>query len=59
MEKFGAHVVDTDSEQAGYEASSDMMDVLMELMQVRGVPGYIRSDDGPEFIAAARGITYG
>jgi len=31
----------------------DVLDVLTELMLVRGVPRHIRSDNGPEFIAAA------
>jgi putative transposase len=31
----------------------DIVDVLIELVQMRGVPGHIRSDNGPEFIAAA------
>jgi len=30
-----------------------VLDVLMEVFVTRGVPGYIRSDNGPEFIAAA------
>ena len=33
--------------------ASDVVDVLVELSSVRGVPGHIRSDNGPEFIAAA------
>jgi transposase InsO family protein len=33
--------------------ATDMVDVLIELVQVRGVPGHIRSDNGPEFIAEA------
>jgi transposase InsO family protein len=33
--------------------ASDVLDVLSELMLVRGVPGHIRSDNGPEFIARA------
>ncbi len=31
----------------------DVLDVLSELMLIRGVPGHIRSDNGPEFIAEA------
>ena len=31
----------------------DVLDVLSELMLIRGVPGHIRSDNGPEFIAQA------
>jgi len=31
----------------------DVIDVLEYLFTVRGVPGFIRSDNGPEFIAAA------
>lgn len=30
-----------------------MIDVLSELFVLRGVPGHIRSDNGPEFIAEA------
>ncbi len=33
--------------------STDVIDVLTDLFILRGVPGYIRSDDGPEFIAEA------
>jgi putative transposase len=33
--------------------SSDVIDVLADLFILRGVPGYIRSDNGPEFIATA------
>lgn len=33
--------------------STDVIDVLIELMHVRGVPEHIRSDNGPEFIAKA------
>jgi len=33
--------------------ATDMVDVLIELVQMRGVPGHIRSDNGPEFIAQA------
>lgn len=33
--------------------SEDVIDVLVELFAVRGVPGHIRSDNGPEFIARA------
>lgn len=33
--------------------ATDMVDVLIELVQSRGVPGHIRSDNGPEFIAEA------
>ena len=31
----------------------DVIDVLMELVQTRGIPQHIRSDNGPEFIATA------
>ena len=31
----------------------DVIDVLSDLSILRGVPGHIRSDDGPEFIAKA------
>ena len=31
----------------------DVIDVLSDLFILRGVPGYIRSDNGPEFIAKA------
>jgi len=33
--------------------SIDVIDVLTDLFILRGVPAYIRSDNGPEFIAAA------
>jgi putative transposase len=33
--------------------AADVIDVLAELFIVRGVPGHIRSDNGPEFIATA------
>lgn len=33
--------------------ASDVIDVLTQLMLIRGVPGHIRSDNGPEFIAHA------
>ena len=33
--------------------SVKVIDVLIELFQIRGVPGHIRSDNGPEFIANA------
>ncbi len=33
--------------------STDVIDVLSELFILRGVPGHIRSDNGPEFIATA------
>jgi len=33
--------------------SRDVIDVLKYLFSVRGVPGFIRSDNGPEFIANA------
>jgi transposase InsO family protein len=32
--------------------STDVIDVLTELFLLRGIPGYVRSDNGPEFIAA-------
>ena len=34
-------------------ASGDVIDVLIELFHVRGVPRHVRSDNGPEFIAKA------
>ncbi len=33
--------------------STDVIDVLCELLLARGIPGHIRSDNGPEFIAEA------
>ncbi len=33
--------------------SADVIDVLTDLFIVRGIPGYIRSDNGPEFVADA------
>ena len=33
--------------------SSDVIDVLSDLFILRGVPGFIRSDNGPEFVAQA------
>ena len=33
--------------------AGDVIDVLIELAAVRGVPGHVRSDNGPEFIATA------
>ena len=33
--------------------SIDVIDVLSELFVLRGVPGHIRSDNGPEFVAEA------
>ncbi len=33
--------------------SSDVIDVLSDLFMARGTPGFIRSDNGPEFVAVA------
>ena len=33
--------------------SAEVIDVLSDLFILRGTPGYIRSDNGPEFIAVA------
>jgi putative transposase len=33
--------------------STDVIDVLSDLFLLRGVPGHVRSDDGPEFVAKA------
>jgi transposase InsO family protein len=33
--------------------SEDVIDVLIELFHVRGIPKHVRSDNGPEFIAKA------
>lgn len=33
--------------------ATDVLDVLRELIAIRGVPGHIRCDNGPEFIANA------
>ena len=33
--------------------SQDVIDVLKELILIRGTPGHVRSDNGPEFIAKA------
>ncbi len=35
--------------------SEDVIDTLAELFAMRGVPGHIRSDNGPEFVALAIG----
>ena len=34
-------------------SSADVIDVLADLFIARGTPGYVRSDNGPEFIATA------
>ena len=34
--------------------AADAIDVLAEVFIIRGVPGHVRSDNGPEFIAKAR-----
>ena len=39
--------------------SVDVIDVLTELLRVRGTPQHIRSDNGPEFIAQAIGAWLG
>jgi transposase InsO family protein len=33
--------------------SADVIDVLADLFILRGIPGHIRSDNGPEFVATA------
>jgi len=33
--------------------STDVIDVLSDLFILRGIPGHVRSDNGPEFIAEA------
>ena len=33
--------------------STDVIDVLSDLFIMRGVPGHVRSDTGPEFVAKA------
>jgi transposase InsO family protein len=33
--------------------SADVIDVLSDLFILRGIPGHIRSDNGPEFVAKA------
>lgn len=33
--------------------ATDVIDVLSDLFILRGIPGHIRSDNGPEFIAKA------
>ena len=33
--------------------ATDVIDVLSDLFILRGVPGHLRSDDGPEFVAKA------
>jgi len=34
--------------------STDVIDALSDLFILRGIPGHIRSDNGPEFVAEAR-----
>ena len=36
-------------------SSTDVIDVLTNLFILRGVPAYIRSDNGPEFVAGRSG----
>ncbi len=36
-----------------FMTSLDVIDVLAQVLLIRGAPGHIRSDNGPEFIAAA------
>jgi hypothetical protein len=31
----------------------DVIDILSDLFNLRGIPGHIRSDNGPEFVAEA------
>jgi transposase InsO family protein len=31
--------------------STDVIDTLTDLFIIRGIPAYIRSDNGPEFVA--------
>jgi putative transposase len=33
--------------------STDVIEVLSDLFILRGIPGHIRSDNGPEFVAKA------
>lgn len=33
--------------------SADVIDALTDLFIIRGIPAYIRSDNGPEFVADA------
>ena len=33
--------------------STDVIDVLTDLFVLRGPPSYVRSDNGPEFVAKA------
>jgi transposase InsO family protein len=35
------------------QAQGDVIDILSDLFILRGVPGHIRSDNGPEFVAEA------
>jgi len=41
------------SRSPGAGSSVDVIDVLTDLFLLRGVPGYVRSDNGPEFVAGA------
>ena len=36
----------------------DVIDVLSDLFILRGVPGHIRSDNGPEFVATSNHLHY-
>jgi putative transposase len=35
------------------KAATDVIDVLSDLLILQGIPAYIRSDNGPEFLAKA------
>jgi hypothetical protein len=35
--------------------ATDVIDILRDLFSIRGVPAYIRSNNGPEFVVQAVG----
>ena len=42
----------------GQALAADIIDVLTDLFLLRGIPAWIRSDNGPEFVAKAARLRY-